>query len=402
MPSSLRSRLPRGTPSVRAVLLVVLVVAAIASAGVFAESRRPTPSYPVGASVDEYSVAVASAIEAGDDELVTALMPGAQQLLENAQRAGAEDEEVANLRLQIVAASDYLDGTVRLLHPRRVGIIPESLQAQNPRLIEAAGTLYLVAGDVFAINSEDRQLIAKSELESGAAAGSLENGAGDISTLVLASDDVTVFNGDSTGGMVQIAADWPVGFGLDDAYASVFQSRLYLLDSQTADIVMVDPASGATTEWLSPDSPPLPEEPAGMVVDGGIQVLYPNGEIYSLYEGFVTDTITIDILPAIEEPLAIALGGVSNMWYIADVVDNQGRLTVYDLENRAAADYVLGPDELGRLDTETHRSFASMTDLLVSESTDSMFWIADGAIWTADFGDQDVFAEEESDAGQET
>jgi hypothetical protein len=306
------------------------------------------------------------------------------------------------LRLQIVAASDYLDGTVRLLHPRRVGIIPESLQAQNPRLIEAAGTLYLVAGDVFAINSEDRQLIAKSELESGAAAGSLENGAGDISTLVLASDDVTVFNGDSTGGMVQIAADWPVGFGLDDAYASVFQSRLYLLDSQTADIVMVDPASGATTEWLSPDSPPLPEEPAGMVVDGGIQVLYPNGEIYSLYEGFVTDTITIDILPAIEEPLAIALGGVSNMWYIADVVDNQGRLTVYDLENRAAADYVLGPDELGRLDTETHRSFASMTDLLVSESTDSMFWIADGAIWTADFGDQDVFAEEESDAGQET
>jgi hypothetical protein len=43
-----------------------------------------------------------------------------------------------------------------------------------------------------------------------------------------------------------------------------------------------------------------------------------------------------------------------------------------------------------------------MTDLLVSESTDSMFWIADGAIWTADFGDQDVFAEEESDAGQET
>jgi hypothetical protein len=164
---------------------------------------------------------------------------------------------------------------------------------------------------------------------------------------------------------------------------------------------MVDPASGATLEWLSPDSQPLPEEPAGMVVDGGIQVFYPSGEVYSLYEGFVTDSVTIDIVPKIAKPLGIAIGGLTNMWYVADFVDSQGRLTVYNLESDVAADYLLGPDELGRLDTETHRSFASMSSLLVSESTDAMYWIADGAIWTADFGDQDPMAEE-SDAGQDS
>ncbi len=124
-----------------------------------------------------------------------------------------------------------------------------------------------------------------------------------------------------------------------------------------------------------------------MVVDGGIQVLYPNGEIYSLYEGFVTNTVAIDVAPSISSPLGIALGGVTNMWYLADVVDNQGRLTVYNLESNVTSEYLLGPDELGKLDTATHRSFVSMSHLLVSEQLDAVYWVADGAIWTADFGE---------------
>ena len=387
MPSSLRARLPRGIPSLRAAILVIVTIGLILSAGIVAESWRPAPNYPVGASVEEYSMAVASAIAAADHELVTALLPGAQQLLENTQRAGAGDAEVADLRLQIVAASDYLDGIVRLLQPRRLGIIPEALQSSRPRLVEAAGTLYLVAGDVFAFDTENQQLVAMPEFESGTTAGSLENGAGDFSTLALASIESTVFNGDATGGTQEVAADWPAGFGLNDAYSSVFQGRLYLIDRATAEIVMVDPASGSTTLWLSGESQPLPAEPAGMVVDGGIQVLYPNGEIYSLYEGFVTNTVAIDVAPSISSPLGIALGGVTNMWYLADVVDNQGRLTVYNLESNVTSEYLLGPDELGKLDTATHRSFVSMSHLLVSEQQDAVYWVADGAIWTADFGE---------------
>jgi len=396
MPSSLRARLPRGVPSLRAVVLIIAVIGLIISVGVVAESRRPQPNYPVGASMAEYSVAVASAITAGDSELVTALLPGAHQLLENALRAGAGDTEVADLRLQIVAASDYLDGTVRLLQPRRLGIIPDALQSQNPRLVEAAGSLYLVAGNVFAFDAGDRQLVALPEFQSSATAGSLANGAGDISTLALASSDATVFNSDATGGMLEVAASWPAGFGLEEAFSTVFQGRLYLLDRVTSEIVMVDPASGSTTLWLSPQSPPLPGEPAGMVVDGGIQVLYPDGEVYTLYEGFVSNTITVDVVPGIVNPLGMALGSVTNTWYIADVIDSQGRLTIYNFEHKIAAVYLLGPDPLGNLDTATHRSYANMSHLLISEYHDAVFWIADGAIWSADFGEPQNSANQES------
>jgi hypothetical protein len=396
MPSSIRARLPRGVPSLRAIVLAVVIVTLVVSAGVVAASRRPTPTYPVGASVEEYSAAVASAIAADDGDLVTALMPGAQKLLENAQRSGASDDDVADLRLQIVAASDYLDRTVRLLHPRRLGVIPESLLPQHPRLVEAAGSLYLIAGSVFAVNPGDRQLIAMPEFESSSQAGLLANGAGDLSTLVLASGESAIFNGDATGGMLEIVADWPVGFGLEDAYSSVFQGRLYLLDRETAEIVMVDPISQTTSLWLTSQSDALPEEPVGMVVDGGIQVLYPTGEIYSLNEGIVTNILTIDAVPRISDPVAMALGSVTNMWYLADFVDNQGRLTAYDLENNLSTEYFLGPDELGRLDTPTHRSFASMSHLLISESNDAIYWIADGAIWTADIGEQSDSAGQDS------
>jgi len=247
--------------------------------------------------------------------------------------------------------------------------------------------LYLIAGDVFGFDADSRQLVAIPEFGGGGPAGSLANGGGDLSTLAVTSMQTTFFSGEAVGGAETVTPMWPAGFGFGEAFSSVFKGRLYLLDRESADIVVVDPETGATTEWISPQSEILPPSPIGMVIDGGIHVLYPNGELYTLYEGLVSGKITLKIEPEVTNPLAMSLGERSGQMYIADLGATEGRIVAYNRDKNLVTAYHLGPDTEGNLDSEMHRSFASLSHLLVSESDGAVYWIAAGAIWTAQFND---------------
>jgi hypothetical protein len=371
-------------PSFRSLLLATLIAAILVSVGVVAAQRRPEPTYPTGPSAAEYRDAVAAAIAAGDDDLVTALLPGAHTLLERAERAGnANADDVTSLRLGVIAANDYLNGVQRLLEPAKVGTIPDELREHHPRLVIAAGVIYLLAGDVYAFDASSHQLIALPDLFAEQAAGGLRNGSGDVSTLAAASEQAVYFLGDGVGGSALVYPSWPSGFAFDTALSSVFRSRLYLLDQETAAIVVVDPSTSQTTEWLSPQSEVLPASPIGMAIDGQIHVLYRNGQIYELQEGFVTNKYTPVLEPAIFEPQALALGSITDDLYIADLGAPEGRLIAWDHEGEASATYLVGPDGQGRLDAPVHESFGAMSQLLVDEDAGKVYWIAEDAIWQA-------------------
>ncbi len=403
LPSPIRSRLPRGIPSTRSMLLAAMVIALIVVASYFAIQRRPERTYPESATAGQYSEAVAAAIAAEDTDLVNALMPGAHTLLDRAGGDEANDPESVALRAQIVAAEDYLNNIVRLTNPRRIGSLPESLHDEQAYLVQGAGIQYLLAGDLYMIDVDGNRLVALPELVAEQAAGALINGGGDVSTLAMTTTETAYFYGDSVGGSTTVLPGWPSEFGLRHTDGSVFRGRLYLMDRESAEIVVIDPEADSTALWIQRDSEVLPEGALGMAIDGGIHVLYASGDIYTLREGYVVEKSTLPIQPALTEPLAISHGSLSNLVYLADLGVPEGRLIAWDTEGRTATVYQVGPDTGGHLDGEVHEAFSRMTDLLISESTSTIYWIADGALWQADLPVtfEEPAGEEEESTGEE-
>lgn len=383
-PSALRSRLPRGAPPLRAVLLIIAVVAIFAAAAFFAAQRRPERTYQQSATAAQYSEAVAAAIAADDTDLVNALLPGAHTLLDRAGGEGSDSDDAVSLRTQIVAANDYLNVVIRLEDPRKIGVIPEELLEHHLSLVQAAGVLYLLGGDLYVISVPNRQLVALPELIPEQSAGLLINGGGDISTLAVTSAASAYFFGDAVDGSAMVAPDWPATFGRSRTDATVFSNRLYMIDLNSGEIVVIDPESGETTLWIQRDSDILPESPIGMAIDGTIHVLYASGDLYALKEGYVVGKSTLAIQPVLTNPAAITYDGSDGTIYIADAGSPEGRLIAWDSESEETSTFLLGPDEFGRLNSDAHHGFVSMDDLLVSGATGTVTWIANGAIWQAD------------------
>ncbi|MEZ4499782.1 MAG: hypothetical protein R2839_06815 [Thermomicrobiales bacterium] len=384
-PSALRSRLPRGVPPTQVLGLIALALLLFSAVAYIAVTHRPERQHAESATPLEYSQAVATAIADEDIDQVTALLPGAHTLLERAGGDDANSAEAVALRMQIVAAEDFLNSVVRLEHPRRVGIIPESLLESNPSLIEAAGITYLLAGDLYVVDSAERQLVALLDLVPEESSGDLIAGGGDISTLAMTSAAASYFFGDAVGGSKTVLPEWPSGFGLSAIDASVFRSRLYVIDLDSAEIALIDPETDTTSLWIQRESEILPTGPIGMAIDGDIHVLYENGDLYALREGYVAGKTTLPLAIPLTEPQAIAYDISSGLVFIADIGAPEGRLIAWNNQDEdQIAIFQLGPDSGGHLDGDAHQSFVQMTDLLVSVSNGTVLWIDGEEIWQAD------------------
>ncbi len=383
-PSALRSRLPRGAPPMRAMLLIGAVLVMLLVAAYFAAQRRPERTYQESATAEQYSEAVAAAVAAEDADLVNALLPGAHTLLNRAGGDESNSSDAVALRTQIVAANDYLNSVVRLQNPRKVGVIPDTLLEYDLSLVQAAGVLYLLGGDLYVISEQNRQLVALPELVPEQSAGALINGGGDISTLAVTSDNASYFFGDSVDGSATVPPVWPASFSRSHTDATVFSNRLYMIDLDSGEIVVIDPDSGETTLWIQRDSEILPESAIGMAIDGTIHVLYASGDLYALKEGYVVGKTTLAVQPLLTTPSAITYDGSDKNIYIADAGSEEGRLIAWNSESGQTSTFLLGPDAYGRLDGEAHEGFVLMDDLVVSNVTATVTWIANGAIWQAD------------------
>jgi hypothetical protein len=388
LPNSLRARLPRGVPSSRSIALAIGAMALLVLLGVLVESQRPEPTQSLGVTASEYAAALEDAVRAGDDDLVAALLPGAQATLDQGQRGRTTEGDLTALRHQVIAASDHLDGIARLEGPRRIGGLPGDLTEHQPRLIVAAGQVYLVAGGLFALDTDDRQLVAVQAF-AGDDAPHLRSGAGDISMLAVVTDHTVVFDSEATDGLAEVPVAWPSDLPLESAFTAVFADRLYLLDRFGAGIFVVDSQSGRLSEWLTDSAGSLPQDPLGFIVDGSIRILADEGRLFHLEEGRLVGVDKIAVEPALNHPINMTVGNRSGDYYIADASVPEGRILQFDPSSlEVVGAYRLGPDAGGSLDADPHRAFANLTDLLIHEEAGWVYWIGDGAIWGAELVDE--------------
>lgn len=379
---SARTRLPRGRPA--SWLVGLLVLALLLSAGGFAYlySNRPQPTALPNPEIAEHAASLASALASGDPAVIEAALPAAERALTIGQRAELPAEELALLQNEVLQAHDQLDGVLRLSDVALVGRLPESLINHDPTLGESAGVLFLLDPTAYQLDPGTLQVLempfsATSSIRSFDA----QTSADDVSGVVASDGSRLVLMGfDGTANEIGVTT-WPKGVDATTGILSGFQNRLYLLDSESGEIYVADGQDNVAYRWLADTEAPLQTGAVGMEINGAIHVVYPDGRLVSMSAGEVYDRRDLGQNSNDFEVLALDSGEETGDLYLATLADGSAALLLADLTDGTTTQILLPPTSIDGIAVDD--LFEDASSLVVSETRGQVYWIADGAIWSA-------------------
>lgn len=162
---------------------------------------------------------------------------------------------------------------------------------------------------------------------------------------------------------------------------SGFQNRLYLLDQESGEIYVADGQENIAYRWLADTEPPLQSGALGMEINGAIHVVYSDGRLVSMSSGEVYDRQDLGRSSSEFEVLALDSGEETGDLYLAVLADSTTSLVVFDLADGISTSILLPPSTIDGV--EVAELFEGASSLVVSETRGRIYWIADGAIWSA-------------------
>jgi hypothetical protein len=379
---SARTRLPRGRPSLWLVAGLILALLLVGSGAGYLYANRPQSIELPDPEIAAHTAALSAALASNDPAEVESALHSAERALAIGQRAGLSGEELAPLELEIMQAHDLIDGVLRLSNVTLVGRLPESLLDQDPSLAESAGVLFLLDPSAFQIDLNSLTMLempfsANSSIRTFNAQTSADDVAG-----VVASDGsrLVLLGYDGTATEIGVTT-WPKDVDATTGLLSGFQNRLYLLDQKSGEIYVADGQDNIANRWLADTEPPLQSGAVGMEISGAIHVVYPDGRLVSMSSGEVYDRQDLGRNSSEFEILAVDSGEETGDLYLATLADGTASLQIFDLTDSTSTQILLPPTASNG--TRVDELFEEISSLVVSEPRGQIFWIADGAIWSA-------------------
>ena len=154
------------------------------------------------------------------------------------------------------------------------------------------------------------------------------------------------------------------------------------LDQASGEIYIADGQDNVAYRWLADTESPLQTGALGMEINGAIHVVYPDGRLVSLSSGEVYDRQDLGRNSSEFEVLAIDSGEETGDLYLATLTDGSTSLVVFDLTEGVSTPILLPPISVDGVIVEAF--FEDISSLIVSETRGQVYWIADGAIWSAE------------------
>lgn len=379
---SARTRLPRGRPSPWLLAAILLALLLAGSGFAYLYSNRPTEVNLPDPEIAQHTATLAAALSGGDPAAIEAALPAAERALAIGKQAELPPEQLAVLETEVLQAQDQIEGVLRLSNVTLVGQLPESLLDRNPRLGEAAGVLFLLDPSAFQVDLGAMSMLEmpfspNSSIRTFSAQSSADDAAG-----IIASDGsrLVLMGFDGTANEIGVTT-WPQGVDPTDGLISGFQNRLYLLDEASGEIYVADGQDNVAYRWLADTESPLQTGALGMEINGAIHVVYPDGRLVSLSSGEVYDRQDLGRTSSEFEVLALDSGEETGDLYLATLADGTTSLLVFDLTDGATIPILLPPTLID--DVAVEDLFENISSLVVSETRGQIYWIADGAIWSA-------------------
>jgi hypothetical protein len=394
--------------------LLVMVIAGIVLGGLWARQEFLLPDVDYDetiASIDQRIVAARDA--ESNDDVVTELSV-AQDQIDEARASGIEDESLDQRQQVVTELMDDATNVIRMSDVQRIGSLPEEFGESRVQGVYTPAGVFFVAGSLYQYrpNQEGEtpelvKILSQGEEIDGSTVGSLWGLAFDAKGLYVTDGD-TVF-------MLPVESqEWRavrLGRINNQEWApgpiAAFDGAIYLLEAEYRQIYRftIDTAEteAVPRDWLLTGARDETQNATDIAIDGNIYVLLDDGTVQQMYLGDRSAEIEP---PFVDNDKAVALVGRGDTGYLYEAVEPEengdGRIVAFDLEGENAVQLKL-PIGFSTGDVNVSEPFDTIQDVIVDESTGTIYIINADGIWTARYSlpalpEQDVAGDETPEA----
>jgi hypothetical protein len=361
---------------------------AIGGTGVALEQQREREAR-AGAAL----VAVDTALMRARDNPGTAMtsIAEAEVAVSAARDAGAAGDDLARREQELASMRDDVWRILRLGDVARVGALPAEARQGSVRLALAGETLYLAAGNLYELDSEEGRLVtllAHGDAVGGGSAGDIRHVSIDGGHAV-ASDGAATCVRDELGRWQRRPLTVAEGDELrPDAPVITWGDAAYGL-SRDGNLIRFDQAaSGSRVDvWADVEDVPDLVNARDFAIDGRIHVLLEDGRMLTFSRGALAGTVSPFVVPSLTDVAFLADAPFANDFYIVDrngtIGENAGRIVRVDASGEARQYLMPAPlpgDLVGHAAAVT---LASAEDLAIDELNGTVYWVSGEEIWRA-------------------
>ena len=387
LPIEWRANLPRGPGihvPVRLLAVSLFLFIAVGGTGVALDQQREREAR-AGAAL----VAADTALMRARDNPGTAMtsIAEAEVAVSAARNAGATGDKLLRREQELARMRDDVWRIVRLGDVERVGALPAEAGEGSVRLALAGETLYLAAGSLYELDTEQGRLVTL--LAHGDAVGG--GSAGDIRHVsidgghVVASDGAATYVRDELGRWQRrplAVAELDDGLR-PDAPVITWGDAAYGL-SRDGNLIRFDQTSGNSSAdvWAAAEDVPDLVNARDFAIDGRIHVLVEDGRTLTFSRGALTGTVSPFVVPSLADVAFLADAPFANNFYIVDhngtIGENAGRIVRVDASGEARQYLTPAPLPGDLVSHAAAVTLASAEDLAIDELNGIAYWVSRG------------------------
>jgi len=388
--TSWRNRLPRlpiiGANWIWPVLLFFIVGAILGASLV--RDRLLVEEVDQGILVAAIDEKILAAQDLDSDEEIVAQLGSSQREVDNAREAGIPEEILSPRQQAITTQLDGATDVIRMSDLQRIGTLPEEFDQASVRGVYTPAGIFFVAGNLYQWQPGDRREIDVT-LKKGAKVGTVT--VGSLWGVAFDAKGLYVTDGAYVFMLAADSGEWrAVQLGRINNQPwkpgpmAAFDGAIYLLQSEYVQIYRfsVEDATdmAAPRDWMVTGRDDL-DDSRDIAIDGNVYVLLKNGRVLLLFRGELTSSLD----PRYVETGAsesIVNGAATGYTYISVTDGDKSRIVAFDQLGSAAYQLRL-PIGFSTGDVRVRAPFDGLQDVVVDESTGTIFIINGDAIWTA-------------------
>lgn len=388
--TSWRNRLPRlpiiGANWIWPVLLFFIVGAILGASLV--RDRLLVEEVDQGILVAAIDEKILAAQDLDSDEEIVAQLGSSQREVDNAREAGIPEEILSPRQQAITTQLDGATDVIRMSDLQRIGTLPEEFDQASVRGVYTPVGIFFVAGNLYQWQPGDRREIDVT-LKKGAKVGTVT--VGSLWGVAFDAKGLYVTDGAYVFMLAADSGEWrAVQLGRINNQPwkpgpmAAFDGAIYLLQSEYVQIYRfsVEDATdmAAPRDWMVSGRDDL-DDSRDIAIDGNVYVLLKNGRVLLLFRGELTSSLD----PRYVETGAsesIVNGAATGYTYISVTDGDKSRIVAFDQLGSAAYQLRL-PIGFSTGDVRVRAPFDGLQDVVVDESTGTIFIINGDAIWTA-------------------
>lgn len=374
--------------------LLLMIVIGIVLGGLWAREEYLVSDVDLDAAIASIDQRIVAARDADASDEIVAELSIAQIELDRARELGLPTNMLDRRQQVVTELLDDATDVIRMSDVQRIGTLPEEFGDARVQGVYTPAGVFFVAGSLYQYRPNQEgdtpelvTILSQGEEVGGATVGTLWGLAFDVHGLY-------VTDGDAAFMLPVESQEWrAVQLGRINNQewipgpVAAFDGSIYLLEAEYRQVyrfaIEAADIEALPSDWLLTGARDRTGSATDIAIDGNIYILLDDGTVQSMYRG----DLDTEIEPPYVEPdsaeALVGRGGTGYLYEAVEAIDaSDGRIVAFDLEGGHAVQLKL-PIGFSTGDSDVREPFEGIQDVIVDESSGTIFIINVDAIWTA-------------------